>query len=155
MASLPALPKAYPIVFHNPQLGEGTSPFENRGEPAHVRDHVRLVLGLQPKHDDPGVLVRRVGANIGEIHIECKQNSGFSVSPGCNNLVRGAGKGFVPYGLRVKPVFTQRCRSLDRQILVCLEPHALSSNGSSTVPSRANSAAYASAASMSCGFKAG
>ena len=42
-----------------------------------------------------------------------------------------------------------------RKIFVDLELQALVSSGKSTVPSRANSAAYASAASMSASVNAG
>jgi hypothetical protein len=41
-----------------------------------------FVLPLRPENNDPGVLWRRVCADIGEIQVQCDQDSAFDSRPG-------------------------------------------------------------------------
>ncbi len=64
-------------------------------------------------------------------------------------MVFGTGEEFIPNRVSLIPKSAKRCRCFSREILVNLEFQALCSSGRSIVPSRANSAAYASDASRS------
>src|SRR5580658_1364376 len=116
---------------------------------------VSFVLGFQAQHDNAGMLLRRVCPNIGEIQIEGEQNPGLGSHAVCDRFVIRSRQGFVPHGFDIETRPSQCCRSLQGKVLVCLEFQAVSSSGSSIVPSRANSAAYASTASTSSGLSEG
>lgn len=94
--------------------------------------------------------------------LECSQSPGpgsqeFDLRIGsCSRLFRRPPpKASRPNGMRLEPGAVQYAGSLDWQILVDLEFHAVRPAGRSIDPSRTSSAAYARAASMSSDCMAG
>ncbi len=87
--------------------------------------------------------------------VQRDQTSRLRSTFGCDRLVIRAGERFIRDRIGIVTGIAEDRSRLDRQVLVYLEFHALSSAGRSMEPSRANSAAYATAASMSSGFREG
>lgn len=120
-----------------------------------VFDPVQRFTTLSAKYDDAGMLIRWICPYVGEVEIECDEYPDFVSHPGCNGGVHRHRTASRPTLLRHRPPLSEHNRGFDGKILVYLEFHALRSKGRSMLPSRASSAAYERAASISFGFNAG
>ncbi len=135
-----AMPKADAIALNNPQLTGWASTPHGSGNPAHVFNDGWLLLGFETEHDDSGVLIRRVGTNISEVPVKSEQHTALATNTCGNRLVIPALQMLVSDGVDIEPQIPERCGCLDGEVFVGLELQALSSNGRSMAPSRANSA---------------
>ena len=72
-----SIPKSYAIGFHDPKLTLRRSVRQDQSDPIHESEDSVFVLLFRPKNDDPGVLCRRVCADVGEVQIQCNQDSAF------------------------------------------------------------------------------
>jgi hypothetical protein len=129
--------------------------FQGGRNPPDICHYGGFVLPFEPQNDNAGVLVRRTRLKIGEIQIEGQQDPAFVSHSGGQHAVIGSRQMLVPNGLCVETGLPQSRSRLNWEILIYFEFHAGRSTGRSMTPSRASSAAYASAASMSSGFNEG
>ena len=138
-----------PIRLDDPELS-GRRPVRQRQyDPLHQAQNCAFVLPLGSQHDNPGVPRGRIHPQVAEIQIERNQYATFLLRAARDHAIVRSSEAFIGYGIGFKARITEKNRAFRRQILVHLEFQRVCSKGSSAVPSRANSAAYPSAAWMS------
>jgi hypothetical protein len=96
------LPEADSIPFNDPQFTHRASLIQNCRNPPHVRYDSFLILRLQPEHDNPGVLIRRICPNIREIQIKSNENPALGASASHNRPIIGAREGLVLNGFGIE-----------------------------------------------------
>jgi hypothetical protein len=69
--------ESYAIGFHDPKLTCWRSVSQDQSDPMHESEDGVFVLPLRPKNHDPGVLWRRVCADVGEIQVQCERDLAF------------------------------------------------------------------------------
>lgn len=80
-------------------------------------------LATEAHDDEPGVLVRRIGANVGEVEVECDERSPFFLANRGNLGIGAALKPLIPDGQCIMPIIAEKSRSVWREILVKFEAH--------------------------------
>lgn len=93
--------------------------------------------------------------NVSKVQVESHKHARFGAATVQERGIRRAAEALLGDRSRLKTCFSQCRGKFGGQVLVDLEFQALISSGRSTVPSRANSAAYARAASMSPSWSVG
>lgn len=84
---------------------------------------MRSALAGEAHDDEPGVLVRRIGANVGEVKVECDERPLFFLANLGNLGIRTALKPLIPDGQCIMPTIAEKGRSVWREILVKFEAH--------------------------------
>src|SRR5438874_1100392 len=92
---------------------------------------------------------RWVSPYVGKIQIERHKRPMLCLAPIEQVAISGSSKTFIRRAICLKTYFSKYQRELARKVLVNLKFQDFVPRGSSTVPSRASSAAYAKAASTS------
>lgn len=112
-----------------------------------------LARGPRPEKNDPRILIRRIGPNVRYTLVHGKQRPTFRMNPCLNNRIARSRKALVGHGIRFMACRAQVKDNFSRQVLINFELHKPASG--KRLSSRANSAAYAIAASMCSGFRDG
>ena len=68
-------PETHAVAFNDPQLTVRCSRGQESGNASHVFQDGRLVLRLEPQHDNAGIIAGRICLNIGEVQIQREQSS--------------------------------------------------------------------------------
>lgn len=84
-----------------------------------------FILGLQSKHDEPRMVRRRVGPNIGKPQVEREERSSLALTNRGELLIPCASEFLVMRRDGIVSSFTQQIRELDRKVLIDLELHPL------------------------------
>jgi len=74
-------PESYTIWFHDPKLTCRRSVSQDQSDPMRESEDGVFVLPPRPKNNDSGVLRRRVCPDVGEIQVQCDQDSAFGSRP--------------------------------------------------------------------------
>lgn len=110
-------------------------------------------IGSRSEEDDPGILARRVDADVTDPLVQGQEDSRFTPSPVEDDRVRSTHESLVVDRFGLVARASEFGDNLRREVLVDLEPHA--STKGRRLSSWASSAAYAMAASMCSGFREG
>lgn len=122
------------------------SPFERLTldrlcQSGHESKHFVRAGSSWPKNYDASVVAGLVGPDVGEVEIQRDQDPALIADELSHRSVSDPGGCLIEQGRSVMPGSSQSLRCSSREVLVELESHAASDPGSSTMRSRASSAA--------------
>jgi len=69
----------------------------------HESENGVFVLPFRPKNNDPGVLCRRVCPDVGEIQVQCDQDSAFGLTPHRNRRILRSRQAFIGNRIGLEP----------------------------------------------------
>ena len=81
-----------PILLYNPQAGVKWLRREHRHQMVDDGQYVRFALLPDAQHNQSGVLIRRVGAEVGEIRVQGHQRALFPLAHRCDVSIKPAGE---------------------------------------------------------------
>jgi hypothetical protein len=96
-------PESYAIAFHDPKLTFRNSVSQDQCDSMHESEDSVFVLPLRAENDDPVVLCRRVRADVGEIEVQCDQDSPFGSGPGGYRAIVRSRQEFIGNGVGFEP----------------------------------------------------
>jgi hypothetical protein len=102
-ASALSIPESYAIGFHDPKLTCRRSVSQDQSDPMHESENGVFVLPFRPKNNDPGVLCRRVCPDVGEIQVQCDQDSAFGSTPHRNRRILRSRQAFIGNRIGLEP----------------------------------------------------
>jgi hypothetical protein len=84
---------------------------------------------MEAKHDDPGVIPRRVIEDAGEIQVLGQDRATLTLADGCHIFIRTSLHLLIVHADGVVPILPEEFGDLFVQILVDLVPHLRSPRG--------------------------
>jgi len=123
--SIPVLPNADSARFHDPELPLQRLRGKEGKEAPHDRQDGGPILVLNPQHDDPRVLGRRVGSNVREVEVERDDHSSLGSADPRKVGIETSPKALVSHGRGILAMRSQQLRDFTGEVLVDFEPQHL------------------------------
>jgi tRNA pseudouridine-54 N-methylase len=134
-------PDTSPSLIYNPKALRDGFRLEQCENARHDREHCISVLTRQSENNDPVVVLRRVGSDVGEIQVEGDRNALLVLTDFGDGRVGSSAQMLVEHRVRIVAVTAKQGSQIGGEVLIEFEPHAAAPSGVVTTRSRASSAA--------------
>ena len=120
----PDAPDSNATLLDDPKTTFHVLGLQNPQETLGDLQNMGFILGLQSKHNEPRIIRRRVGPNIGKPQVEREECSSLALT-NRGELILCASEFLVMHRDCIVSSFIQQIRELDRKVLIDLELHSL------------------------------